>query len=134
MVDVFDNEPSLLDSIALKLDIAKKPVGNWRSLALKLISTGQLFKAFESQLHSSENPTTLLFRYLHKNEKFSRLTVGALKGHLENMQRKDILMTLDGVQGLYLCKIKIFLSPIFPSLVEEPTRVLLVISCLLDTC
>lgn len=103
MVGVFDNEPSLLDSIALKLDSAKKPVGNWRSLAIKLISIGQLFKEFEAQLHSSENPTALLFRYLRKIKKFSQLTVGELKGHLENMCRRDILMALDGVQGLYLC-------------------------------
>jgi len=102
VVGVFDNEPSLLDSIALKLDSAKKPVGNWRSLAIKLISTGQLFKEFEAQLHSSENPTALLFRYLHKINKFSQLTVGELKGHLENMRRRDILMALDGVQDAEL--------------------------------
>lgn len=103
VVDVFNNKPSLLDSIALKLDSAKEPVGNWRRLALKLISTGQLFNEFEAQLHSSENPTALLFRYLHKNEKFSQLTVGDLKGHLENMRRRDILKVLAGLQGFYLC-------------------------------
>ena len=103
MVDVFDNEPSLLDSIALKLDLANKPVGNWRSLARQLISTGQLLKEFEAQLHSSENPTALLFQYLRKIEKFTQLTVGELRKHLENMRRRDILIALDGVQGLYLC-------------------------------
>ena len=102
VVGVFENEPSLLDSIALKLDSAKKPVGNWRSLAKKLISSGQRFNEFEEQLHSSENPTALLFLYLHKNEKFRQLTVGDLKGHLKNMERKDILLVLDEVQGLYL--------------------------------
>ena len=102
VVGVFENDPSLLDSIALKLDSAKKPVGNWRSLAKKLISSGQRFNEFEEQLHSSENPTALLFLYLHKNEKFSQLTVGDLKGHLKNMERKDILLVLDEVQGLYL--------------------------------
>ena len=101
VVGVFDNEPSLLDSIALKLDSAKRPVGNWGSLAKKLIS-GQRFNEFEAQLHSSENPTALLFLYLSKNEKFRLLTVGDLKGHLKNMERKDILMVLDEVQGLYL--------------------------------
>ena len=102
MVAVFDDKPSLLDSIALKLDSAKKPVGNWRSLATKLISSGQEFKEFEAQLHSSENPTALLFRYLSKHEEFNQLTVGDLKGHLKNMKRNDILMVLDEVQGLYL--------------------------------
>lgn len=101
VVGVFDDKPSLLDSIALKLDTAKKPVGNWRSLAAKLISAGQ-FKEFEAQLHFSENPTALLFQYLNKNEKFSQLTVGDLKGHLKNMNRRDVLIVLDEVQGLYL--------------------------------
>ena len=101
MVGVFDDKPSLLDSIALKLDSAKRPVGNWRSLATKLISSGREFKKFEAQLQSSET-TALLFGYLSKHEKFSHLTVGDLKGHLKNMNRNDILMVLDEVQGLYL--------------------------------
>ena len=104
VVDVFNNEPSLLDGIALKLDSARRPVGNWRNLAGKLISNGQLFKEFEAQLHSSENPTALLFRYLCTTEGFSKLTVGDLKGHLEDktMLRRDVLVALvdHGVKGL----------------------------------
>lgn len=104
VVDVFNNKPSLLDGIALKLDSARRPVGNWRNLAGKLISNGQLFKEFEAQLHSLENPTALLFRYLCTTEGFSKLTVGDLKGHLEDkkMLRRDVLVALanHGVQGL----------------------------------
>ena len=103
VVDVFNNKPSLLDGIALKLDSAKRPVGNWRNLALKLISN-EPFKKFEAQLHSLENPTVLLFRYLCTTEGFSKLTVGDLKGHLEDKQmlRRDVLVALanHGVQGL----------------------------------
>ncbi|XP_078349601.1 uncharacterized protein LOC144634499 isoform X2 [Oculina patagonica] len=98
VVDVFDNKPSLLDDIALKLDSAKRPVGNWRNLAVKLNLTGQSLKEFEAQLHSSENPTALLFRYLRSTEKFRQLTVGDLKGHLENLSRKDVLKVLADVQ------------------------------------
>lgn len=97
---MFDNKPSLLDGIALKLDSAKRPVGNWRNLAVKLNLTGQSLKEFEAQLHSSENPTALLFRYLRSTEKFRQLTVGDLKGHLENLSRKDVLKVLADVQGL----------------------------------
>lgn len=103
VVDLFDNKPSLLDGIALNLDSAKRPVGNWESLARRLIPTGQ-FKEFEAQLHSSENPTALLFRYLSKTEEFSQLTVGELKGHLETLSRRDVLKVLAefDVQGLYI--------------------------------
>ncbi|KAJ7360206.1 hypothetical protein OS493_016831 [Desmophyllum pertusum] len=96
VVDVFNNKPSLLDRIALKLDSAKRPVGDWRNLARKLISNGQLVKEFEAQLHSSDNPTALLFRYLCTTEGFSQLTVGVLKGHLEDkkMLRRDVLAAL----------------------------------------
>ena len=100
VTDVFDNNPSLLDRIALKLDVAKRPVGNWENLAGKLISTGKLLKEFKAQLHSSENPTALLFRFLRSTEKFSRLTVGELKRHLKNMSRIDVLNELSNLQGV----------------------------------
>lgn len=93
MCDLFDKEPSLLDGIALKLDSAKRPVGNWESLSRRLVPSGQ-FKEFEAQLHSSVNPTALLFRYLSTTEKFSKLTVGELKGHLETLSRRDVLNVL----------------------------------------
>ena len=101
---MFHKNPSLLDSIAIELDSAKSQMMNWRSLAHKLISNGQLFKEFEAQLHyPSGNPTALLFRYLSRTEGFSRLTVGNLKEKLNKMPRKDVIKLLNdaGVQGIY---------------------------------
>jgi len=100
---VFDNNPSLLDSIAVELDTAKSPVGNWISLAKKLFSNGQQLQEFEAQLHyPSDNPTALLFKYLSKAEAFHQLTVGDLKEHLRKMPRKDVLDLLvrAKVQGM----------------------------------
>ena len=120
MSEVFNGEPSLLDSIALKLDSAKRPVGNWRSLAGKLISSGQMFEEFDAQLHSSENPTSLLFRYLQTSESFNKLTVGDLKKYMQDMKRMDVLAALAGVKGLYVSRCTctttttIFICTFFP--------------------
>lgn len=100
---MFDNNPSLLDSIAIELDSARSQMMNWRSLARKLISNGQLFKEFEAQLHyPSGNPTALLFRYLSRTEGFNRLTVGNLKDKLKEMPRRDVIKLLNdaGVKGM----------------------------------
>ena len=104
MVDeVFDKEPSLLDSIAVELDSAKRPLGNWSVLASKLIANGQLLREFEAELHyPSGNPTALLFRYLSKTNSFQHLTVGNLKEKLNDMRRTDVVKLLvdANVQGM----------------------------------
>lgn len=101
MVELFGNNLSLLDSIALMLDSAKKPVEGWNRLAKKLISTGPRFSEFEVQLQSKS--TQRLFRYLRTAEKFCELTVADLKGHLQKMERSDVLnaLTDSKVQGLF---------------------------------
>ena len=101
MVELFGNDVALLDSIALMLDSAKKPVAGWESLAKKL--TGRRFAEFEAQLQSKS--TQRLFRYLSIAKKFCKLTVADLKGHLDrqNMNRQDVLKALTDskVQGLF---------------------------------
>ena len=100
--NVFDRNPSLLDSIAVELDSAKRSLRNWRDLASKLIADGQLLREFEAELHyPSGNPTALLFRYLSKSEAFRSLTISQLKEKLNDMPRVDVVKLLDKakVQG-----------------------------------
>lgn len=124
MVELFGNNLSLLDSIALMLDSAKKPVEGWKSLAKKLISTGPMFREFEAQLQSKS--TQRLFWYLRTTKEFNKLTVADLKGHLEDMKRRDVLHALIncGVQGLLMC-IELFrdndsLHPLLPLWSKNP--------------
>ena len=103
--DVFDGNPSLLDSIAVELDSTKWPLRNWRDLASKLIADGQLLREYEAELHyPSGNPTALLFRYLSRTNDFRHLTVGNLKEELNNMPRRDVVKLLvdANVQGMMM--------------------------------
>ena len=99
----------MLDRIAVELDSAKPPSGNWRDLASKLIANGQLLREFEAELrYPSGNPTALLFRYLSKTKEFRNLKICHLKETLNDMPRRDVVELLVNakVQGkiyTYIC-------------------------------
>ena len=81
---------SLLDEIALKLDVQSMTLANWSSLAVKLGVPRKTFKLFERR--STQSPTNHLFEYLGST--CPRMTVKTLEEALTKMERKDLLAIL----------------------------------------
>ena len=81
---------SLLDEIALKLDVQSKILANWSSLALKLGVPSKTFKLFERR--STQSPTNQLFEYVGST--CPHMTVKTLEEALTKMERKDLLAIL----------------------------------------
>ena len=81
---------SLLDEIALKLDVQSVTLANWSSLAVKLGVPRKTFKLFERR--STQSPTNHLFEYLGST--CPRMTVKTLEEALTKMERKDLLAIL----------------------------------------
>ena len=81
---------SLLDEIALKLDVQSMTLANWSSLALKLGVPRNTFKPFERR--STQSPTNQLFEYLGST--CPHMTVKTVEEALTKMERKDLLAIL----------------------------------------
>lgn len=81
---------SLLDEIALKLDVQSMTLANWGSLALKLGVPRKTFKLFERR--STQSPTNQLFEYLGST--CPHMTVKTLEEAMKKMERKDLLAIL----------------------------------------
>ena len=81
---------SLLDEIALKLDVQSVTLANWSSLAVKLGVPRKTFELFDRR--STQSPTNHLFEYLGST--CPRMTVKTLEEALTKMERKDLLAIL----------------------------------------
>ena len=81
---------SLLDEIALKLDVQSMTLANWSSLALKLGVPRETVKLFERR--STQSPTNQLFEYVGST--CPHMTVKTLEEALTKMERKDLLAIL----------------------------------------
>ena len=81
---------SLLDEIALKLDVQSMTLANWRSLAVKLGVPSKTFKLFERR--STQSPTNQLFEYLGST--CPHMTVKTLEEAMKKMERNDLLAIL----------------------------------------
>lgn len=73
--------------MAVFLDKQKPGLKNWSHLAAKLGVTRKTFKTFETS--NTGNPTEEFFEIV--KVKFPKLTVGELIGHLEAIQRRDVI-------------------------------------------
>ena len=81
---------SLLDEIALKLDVQSMTLANWSNLALMLRVPRKTFALFERR--STQSPTNQLFEYLGSH--CPHMTVKTLEEALKYMERNDLLAIL----------------------------------------
>lgn len=96
MCSLFDSDPDIIGEMAVLLDRQKPGLNNWSHLAAKLGVNRTTFKTFESS--STDNPTEAFFEIV--KVKFPKLTVGELIGHLEAMQRRDVINAIqESTQG-----------------------------------
>ncbi|XP_078382634.1 uncharacterized protein LOC144665279 isoform X2 [Oculina patagonica] len=84
---LFDSDPDIIGEMAVFLDKQKPGLKKWSHLAAKLEITRKIFKTFETS--STDNPTEKFFDIV--KVKFPKLTVGELIGHLEAIQRRDVI-------------------------------------------
>lgn len=82
---------SLLDEIALALDVTSLVLANWYRLAIKLGVPREDCWNFERR--STQSPTNELFQYLEANR--PQMTLKKLKETLHDLKRMDLLYYLD---------------------------------------
>jgi len=82
---------SLLDEIALALDITSLVLANWFHLAIRLGVPRKDCWNFERP--STQSPTNELFQYLEATR--PRMTLKKLKDSLHELNRMDLLYYLD---------------------------------------
>ncbi len=86
--------------MAVFLDKHKPGLKNWSHLAATLGIPRKIFKTFESS--STDNPAEEFFDIV--KVKLPKMTVGDLIGHLEAMQRRDVIIAIqESINGLFYC-------------------------------
>ena len=87
---LFDSNPDIIGEMAFLLDKQKSGLKDWADLAAKLGVARTTFTSFESC--STDNPTEQLFDIL--KVRFPKLTVGKLIGHLDAINRRDVIVAI----------------------------------------
>jgi hypothetical protein len=77
-----------MENIAIKLDTAIKPTGNWKKLARQLEVPREIFEKFE--MYSDYNPTISLVRYLYVTSK-EPIPLKVFMDYFNEMNRQDVI-------------------------------------------
>lgn len=87
--DIMDN---IMDTIALELDSASKPIGNWEKLAQQLEVPCDIYRKFA--MYSDYNPTVALVRYLYATSE-KPILMKDFMDCFQRMGRQDVISEVE---------------------------------------
>lgn len=77
--------------LSSKLDTESRTIGNWKSLATHFGIRKQVTEQFGSR---GSGPTAALFQHMSTADGLKDLTMGELRRHFAEMERKDLVNIL----------------------------------------